>query len=204
MVDTATLTGLILAGGRARRMGGRDKGLIRVAGRPLVEHVLSALRPQVATILISANRNLTRYRRYGAPVLPDSRPGFVGPLGGIAAGLAAAHTPFLLCVPCDAPLMPGDLAARLGAAALCAGRRAAVVHDGVRRQPLFVWLACELRADLEHWLECGGTKAADWLARHDPVEVDFSDCAGAFRNVNDPAELAAVASMLARRCAPRP
>ncbi|HDO34129.1 MAG TPA: molybdenum cofactor guanylyltransferase MobA, partial [Chromatiales bacterium] len=72
MADTAAITGLILAGGRARRMGGRDKGLIPLAGRPLVEHVLSALRPQVATLLISANRNLARYRRCGVPVLPDS------------------------------------------------------------------------------------------------------------------------------------
>lgn len=193
------MTGLILAGGRARRLGGRDKGLVAVAGRPLVAHVLAALRPQTDSVLISANRNLDRYREFGVPVLADAHAGFAGPLAGIARGLAAAPAPLVLCVPCDAPLLPADLAPRLAAALTVAGgrRRAlAVAHDGSRRQPLFALLRRDLHADLEAWIARGGRRVGDWVARLDPVEVDFADRAGAFLNVNTPADLARVAERL--------
>ncbi len=195
----ARITGLILAGGRARRLGGRDKGLVAVAGRPLVAHVLAALRPQTQSVLISANRNLDRYREFGAPVLVDAVADFAGPLAGIARGLAAAPTPLVLCVPCDAPLLPADLAQRLAAGLAGAGgrRRAlAVAHDGSRRQPLFALLRRDLQADLEAWIAGGGRRVGDWVARLNPVEVDFSDRAAAFLNVNTPADLACVAGRL--------
>lgn len=196
------ITGVILAGGRARRMGGRDKGLIPLAGRPMIEYVLSALRAQTAAVLISANRNLARYRDFGVAVLPDARPGYAGPLAGIARGMEAARTPFVLCVPCDAPLLPHDLGVRLGTALAATGGVAAVAHDGRRRQPLFALLSCDLKADLEQWLAGGAHRVGDWIARHHPVEIDFSESAEAFRNVNDASELAAVGAVLARRGSP--
>lgn len=94
---------VILAGGQGRRMGGADKGLLDYRGRPLVEWVLDALAPQVAEILISANRNLDRYARYGRRVLPDALPDFPGPLAGVLAALDAVDTEWLLAVPCDTP-----------------------------------------------------------------------------------------------------
>ena len=117
----ATITGLILAGGRARRMGGQDKGLIPLAGRPLIAWVIAALQPQVGRILISANRNQADYAALGFPVIEDEAggaelAGFQGPLAGIAAAMTLAETPWLLTLPCDAPLPPADLASRLATA----------------------------------------------------------------------------------------
>ena len=115
------LTGLILAGGQARRMGGQDKGLIPLAGRPLIAWVIAALAPQVGRILISANRNQAAYAAFGHPVIGDEAggtelTGFQGPLAGIAAAMTRMETPWLLTLPCDAPLAPTDLASRLAAA----------------------------------------------------------------------------------------
>ena len=117
----AAITGLILAGGRARRMGGEDKGLIPLAGRPLIAWVIDALAPQVGRILISANRNQAAYAAFGHPVIGDEAvgaelAGFQGPLAGIAAAMTRMETPWLLTLPCDAPLAPADLASRLAAA----------------------------------------------------------------------------------------
>lgn len=120
------ITGLILAGGRARRMGGQDKGLIPLAGRPLIAWVIEALSSQVGSILISANRNQAAYAAFGCPVIGDEAggaglAGFQGPLAGIAAALTLAETPWLLTLPCDAPLPPVDLAARLVSALIPLG-----------------------------------------------------------------------------------
>ena len=114
------ITGLILAGGQARRMGGQDKGLIPLAGRPLIAWVIAALTPQVGRILISANRNQAAYAAFGHPVIGDEAvgaelAGFQGPLAGIAAAMTRMETPWLLTLPCDAPLAPADLAPRLAA-----------------------------------------------------------------------------------------
>ncbi len=107
------VTGVILAGGTGRRMGGVDKGLVALDGKPMVEHVLARLAPQVDAVLINANQNLDRYARLGVPVVPDAIPGFAGPLAGFSAGLAAAMTEFVVTVPCDSPFLPHDLVARL-------------------------------------------------------------------------------------------
>ena len=126
----AAITGLILAGGRARRMGGQDKGLIPLAGRPLIAWVIAALTPQVGRILINANRNQAAYAAFCHPVIGDEAggaelAGFQGPLAGIAAAMTRAETPWLLTLPCDAPLAPADLASRLAAALACGPDRSA-------------------------------------------------------------------------------
>lgn len=192
-------TGLVLAGGEARRMGGIDKGLVEVAGRPMIEHVMDALRPQVGPVLINANRNLDRYAAYGCPVLPDSLDGFLGPLAGVLSALKAIETPYLLTAPCDSPLLPGDLAACMHHALGAAGADLAVAHDGERQQPVFLLLRRELAPDLQQYLEQGDRKINLWFARHRLAEADLSHRRECFVNVNDPGELARVEALLRSR-----
>jgi molybdenum cofactor guanylyltransferase len=190
------LTGLILAGGQARRMGGVDKGLIEIAGRPMIEHVLDALRPQVGEFMINANRNLERYARYGCRVLPDSQSGYLGPLAGVASALAAIRSDYLLTVPCDSPLLAPDLAACMCEALDRQRADLAVAHDGERQQPVFLLLSKSLRADLEDYLAGGGRKIDLWFARHRLAEADLSHRRDSFINVNDPAERQRVEALL--------
>ncbi|MBS0516297.1 MAG: molybdenum cofactor guanylyltransferase [Proteobacteria bacterium] len=172
----------ILAGGEGRRVGGSDKGLLPLAGKPLIERVADSLRPQVCSILVCANRNTDEYARFGR-VLADTGQGCHGPLAGIANSLAHSPAPWLLTVPVDAPNLAFDLAARLHAAAIVTGADAVVAHDGVRRQPLFALyrshLAQEaaqaLQADLPVW---------QWQDAVDAIEADFSDRAQSFANLN--------------------
>ncbi len=184
------VTGGILAGGRGRRMGGLDKGLLEWRGRPLVEHVLAALRPQVLELLINANRNRARYADYGYPVVGDRLDGFAGPLAGFATLLACCDTDWLAVVPCDAPRLPRDLVARLDAARRAAGADIAVAHDGQRLQPVHALLGRHLLPDLTDWLARGERKIDRWYARHRVEIVDFSDCPAAFANLNTPADRA--------------
>lgn len=179
-------------------MAGADKGLIELAGRPMITHVLAALQPQASRILISANRNLDGYRALGHPVLPDADPGFSGPLAGMAALMAAADLPWLLVVPCDSPALPSDLGPRLWRAARAAGADAAVARVRGRLQPVFALLRGTLRTRLQAALAGGVRGAGDWLRAQDMVAVDFSDQAEAFANVNTEAERDRMARMLGR------
>ncbi len=183
---TADITGAILAGGQGRRMGGVDKGLILFEGRPLIEHVLARLQPQVSNILISANRNQHQYARYGFPVVSDDHSGFAGPLAGFAALLKQCPTDWLVVVPCDAPLLPADLVRRLAQARNDANADIAVAHDGARLQPVHVLLGRHLLPSLEGYLDAGERKIALWYRQHHVVEVNFGDCAEAFANLNAP------------------
>lgn len=182
------ITGIILAGGRGTRMGGRDKGLVALADRPLVAHVADRLRPQVDTIVISANRNRERYAGLGYPVVADATPDFSGPLEGIASAGAVAHTAWLLVTPCDTPHLPADLAERLLAACAAEHRPLAVAHDGVRLQPLFLLLRRELLVDLGVFLAGGGRAVYRWLDSQQPAQADFSACPAAFENLNAPGD----------------
>ncbi len=163
-----SITAGVLAGGEGRRLAGADKGLVRWRGLPLVQHVLAALKPQSAAQLISANRNLDVYACFGVPVVRDGDGS--GPLAGLAALLAAAQHDWLLCVPCDAPLLPADLAARLLATAQAAHADACTLHDGERAHPTFCLVRTALAAS-------AGTAAAhsiglgDWLTRQGAVTL---------------------------------
>jgi molybdenum cofactor guanylyltransferase len=183
-----SVTGLVLAGGRATRMGGPDKGLIELAGRPMIEHVLAALRPQVGSVLINANRNLEQYAALGCEVIPDGMSGYPGPLAGVQSGLRALRSPYLLTVPCDSPLLAADLTERLFTA--CRDQRAeiAVAHDGERLHPVFMLLKKELRQSLDEYLARDGRKIDSWLIQHRVATADFSDRRDSFVNVNDPDE----------------
>lgn len=178
------ITGLILAGGRGSRMGGADKGLQLWRGLPLAQQVLQRLGPQVGPVLLNANRHLETYRAWGLPVLTDRLPlDFSGPLAGFLAGLDVCATPYLLTAPCDSPLLPPDLAARLGAGLLAAQARIALPRAGDRLQPVFCLMEAGLRDDLRAFLQSGGSKIDVWTARHRMAIVDFDD-AHAFENIN--------------------
>ena len=185
----AELTGCILAGGGARRFDGVDKGLLELAGKPLVEHAYQRLALQVGDMLVSANRNLDAYARLGAPVLTDARLENAGPLAGCLAGLREARTPWLAIVPCDAPFLPEDLAARLHAGAQTHARTISVAVGNARLQPVFALISTSLADDLEDYLDGGGRRVDTWYARHGAVEVAFEDCPEAFFNINSRADL---------------
>jgi molybdenum cofactor guanylyltransferase len=131
------ISAVVLAGGRGQRLGGQDKGLVTIQGQPLITHILARLRPQAATIFINANRNIDVYAEFGVAVITDTTPDYRGPLAGLAVALRACPSPYLLCVPCDAPLFPLDLGARLFAA--LGDYDMSVVHDGCRVQPMFAF-----------------------------------------------------------------
>ena len=190
------VTGLVLAGGRARRMAGRDKGLIELAGRPMVHWVVQRLVPQTASVLISANRNVERYADLGFEVIRDVDDGFLGPLAGISAGLTQAATPWLVTVPCDSPLLVADLVVRLSAAVPEKGTGIAVAYDGNRLQPVFSLIHQDLAPDLVDFLHSGGRKIDLWLDRNVFARVDLSDHPDMFLNINTPEELAELEKQL--------
>ncbi len=192
------ITGVVLAGGRATRMGGVDKGLVAVNGRPMIAWVIDVLRRQVADILINANRNLDQYRALGYPVIDDGDRDFRGPLAGIASGLRAAASKYVAFAPCDSPLVCGDLVPRLYAALSSAGTRIAVAHDGKRLQPVFVLLERALLEDLVRYLDSGERKIDRWYAEHGYASADFSDVAASFTNINAPEEQQALELSLRR------
>lgn len=186
------ITGLILAGGRGSRMGSIDKGLVPLAGKPMVVHVLERLAPQVQRMLINANQNQDTYAAFGTPVWPDAMPDFAGPLAGLQTGLMHCETPYLVTAPCDSPFLPPDLVARLAQAlqAQDAELAVAITGEGATRQPhpVFCLAKASLLPHLTAFLEGGGRKVDRWYATLRVAEVHFADEA-AFRNINTLAEL---------------
>ena len=180
-------------------MGGEDKGLVPVNGRPMIAWVIDALRPQVAEVLVNANRNHDRYGEFGCPVVDDGDADFRGPLAGMASGMQAARTPYIAVVPCDSPLISGELVQRLYAAAASSGSNIAAAHDGERLQPVFALLSCRLLDDLAGYLDDGERKIDRWYARHGYETVDFSDVAESFANINAPDDRRGLEEVLARR-----
>jgi len=182
------ITAVVLAGGRGRRMGGRDKGLLELKGRPLIEYLLDAVSPQVGSIIINANRNQERYAAYDHPVVADTLENFQGPLAGFLCAMAAASTPYLLVLPCDSPFLPADYVSRMARTLLDQQAELAVAHDGKRLQPVYALLPRSLRPSLEAFLAAGDRKIDLWYAQHRMTPVDFSDCPELFRNINTPAD----------------
>lgn len=183
-VPRQEITAVILAGGLARRMGGQDKGLMMLNGQPMIEHVIAALIPQVGTLLINANRNLETYRSYGYPVIEDMMGDYFGPLVGMASGVQAAATPYLLTVPCDSPLLHPALAEILFRVLEADQAEISVAHDGTRMQPVFALLRRELLPDLLAYLKNGGRKIDTWYAQHRLALADFSNWPDTFLNIN--------------------
>jgi molybdopterin-guanine dinucleotide biosynthesis protein A len=197
----AALTAIVLCGGAGERMGGADKPLQPLAGRPLIEHVLARL-PAEATVVIAANRNAERYRACGAAVVDDGAFGGCGPLGGVAAALdiensrAGTPSPAALIVPGDAPLLPRDLLARLQRAAADAGCDLAVVDDGSGLQPLCALLPRRLWPALVAYVADGGRSARDWWRSQRAAVADCSDWPRWGWSLNTAAEWSAAEAQL--------
>ncbi len=198
MIAVDQITGLILAGGRGSRMGGVDKGLQTHAGMPLALHALLRLAPQVGTLMINANRNLSAYESFGVPVWPDADTDFAGPLSGFLVGLERCETPYLVTVPCDSPNFPADLVARLADALQRedADIAIAATHDETsatepRLQPVFSLLKAGLLESLAGFTKSGQRKIDRWTAQHRCAIVAFDD-ASAFFNANTVQELQAL------------
>jgi molybdopterin-guanine dinucleotide biosynthesis protein A len=196
MISSEHITGLILAGGRAQRMGGIDKGLIPFHGKPLIESAISRLKPQVSTILINANRSITKYSHYGYPVLMDETPDFSGPLAGFSVGLKHCKTPYLLTSPCDSPLLPTDLAEKMAYQLedddLELVFASSKEDDGKTwSQPVFCLMKSNLQDSLNAFLSRGDLKIDRWFKELHSATVVFEN-AQAFANVNTPEELAAL------------
>ena len=194
-IDKQQITGLILAGGKGTRMGSVDKGLQMFCGKPMVEHVLQRLQPQVSKLIINANRHLDVYEALGAPVIPDEISGFAGPLAGLHAGLSHCKTPYLVTAPCDSPFLPMDLVDELSEALMTAQVDIAVAVTGdsetQQRHPVFCLLSAQLKNDLADYLGKGGRKMDAWFAMHRQTEVHFAD-ENAFMNINSLDELNAL------------
>ncbi len=186
MTQVSDITAVILAGGKGRRMQGQDKGLIALNGKLLIQHVISAIAPQVGQLVINANRNLQQYAELGYPIVSDTLDDYQGPLAGFLAAMQSISTPYMVTVPCDGPLLPQDLVKRLVTAREQASAEIAVVHDGQRLQPVYTLMPTQLEQDLQKFLNSGGRKIDLWYAQHNMVQVDFSDTPEAFLNINTP------------------
>ena len=186
----STVTGVILAGGQGRRMGGQDKGLIPYRQRPLISHIIMLLKPQVDTIIINANRNIEQYHEYRYPIIEDTLTNFCGPLAGMLSAMQSCETDFILTCPCDSPQLSPQLRQRLMETLLANQADIAVAHDGDRLQPVFCLIPRRLAEHLENYLEQGERKIDLWFAQHNTVAVDFSDQADSFINFNRPEDLA--------------
>ena len=185
-----SISAVILAGGQGRRMGGEDKGLLEFHGRPLVAQLIEQLERQAVAIVINANRNQERYREFGYPVVSDALSGYQGPLAGIASALAAVDSEFILTLPCDGPLLVEDYVARFVVAQAQEDAPILVAFDGERLQPVHALIRTDLLPSLEDFLAAGERKIDRWYALHDFAEVDFSDCADMFGNINSPGDRA--------------
>ena len=193
VIAASDITGIVLAGGQGRRMGGVDKGWIELAGQPMIGHVLERLRPQVGALLINANQNLERYARLGVPVIPDVVGGFAGPLAGLHAGMTRATHAYVVTVPCDSPFLPPDLVQRLADGLAETGADLAVAKTLDQPHPVFCLARRSVLPHLAAFLESGGRKIDAWYATLAVTEVAFDDEAEAFRNINTADELAAAA-----------
>ncbi|MGA1640240.1 MAG: molybdenum cofactor guanylyltransferase MobA [Steroidobacteraceae bacterium] len=184
------VSGLVLAGGRGRRLGGIDKGLLELHGQPLAARALARLDKYARHVLISANRHLDTYATLGARLVHDDPPGR-GPLGGMLAGLRACPTDWLLCLPCDMPHLPEDLEPRMLASLSGPQPGPAFAHDGERLQPLVALLPRSAAPDLQRFLDGGGRRAEDWARGQGGLIIRFEGRRDAFANLNTPEDLAA-------------
>jgi molybdopterin-guanine dinucleotide biosynthesis protein A len=188
---TSPVTGVVLAGGLGRRMGGVDKGLRVLRGKPMVEWAIERFAPQVGELLINANQNIDAYAAFGHRVIPDAIAGFAGPLAGLHRGLSEARYDLVATVPCDSPFLPLDLVSRLLAGVEQERAELAVARTGDQPHPVFSLCRKTVLDNLTAFLENGGRKIDAWYSALRVVEVPFDDNPDAFSNINTQAELRA-------------
>jgi molybdenum cofactor guanylyltransferase len=189
-INLNDITGVILAGGRAKRMGGQDKGLLNINGQAMIELIIERLSPQVGHLVINANRHLKQYRKFNFPVISDDNSTeFHGPLAGMLCALKSCTTKYILSTPCDSPFFPADLSTRLLSTLMKDNADICVVHDGQRMQPVFVLIKTKLQESLQNYLDNGDRKIDLWYKQHHVVLADFSDYNDISLNINTPDEL---------------
>ena len=192
------ISSIILAGGRATRMNGVDKGLVLLKDKltlqqkPLIAHVIARLKPQAHEILINANREIAPYEGLGYPVLQDENPNFLGPLAGFSLGLQRAKHDYVLTVPCDSPLLPLDLAQKLLNGMAASRADIAVASSDGSTHPVFCLMKKSVLPSLTEYLASGERKVSTWQKSQQYVEVDFSDNSDGFINLNTFEELKAL------------
>ena len=184
MLNKHNVTAVILAGGKGRRMDGKDKGLVELANRPLIEYVIDAIKPQVESIILNANRNQEQYSSYGYPVVSDALADYQGPLAGFICAMKSSTTSHIVTLPCDGPFLPKDLVARLISSLTENNAEIAVAHDGDRMQPVYSLRPVKLINSLDSFLDSGERKIDLWYRQHRVALADFSDCPETFRNIN--------------------
>lgn len=194
------ITGVILAGGRAKRMEGQDKGLLSIHDQPMIKLIIEQLVPQVNNIIINANRNIKRYQQFNYPVISDHDSNdFHGPLAGMLSAMKISDTDYILSTPCDSPFLPSDLSERLLSELLNHNADICVVHDGERMQPVFALIKTRLAESLQDFLDNGDRKIDLWYKQHHTVLADFSDCKNISLNINTPDELKKLEQQLSER-----
>ncbi|MGR9115783.1 MAG: molybdenum cofactor guanylyltransferase MobA [Gammaproteobacteria bacterium] len=192
MSHQTKVTGVILAGGLARRMHNQDKGLLLFHGRPMVSYAIAAMEPLVSGVLVNANRNKEVYAQFGWPVVADQNANFEGPLAGILAAMEFADTEILLVMPCDSPLIKTVHLEKMLAARSESDADIAVAFDGERLHPVFLVIKTRLKSSLQEYLASGQRKIDRWLGKHATIKVDFSGEPEVFVNVNTLTELSAL------------
>lgn len=190
------VSAIILAGGQANRMGGAGKGLVPLQNKPLVQHVIERLTPQVDEILINANREIERYEAFDLPIYQDKHANFIGPLAGFALGLTHGKHDYLLTVPCDSPLLPDDLVARLIHALTNKAADIAVAKSAGHTHPVFCLMKKSVLTSLLDYIDQGERKVSAWQKSLPYIEVEFNDVSEAFVNLNTFEELEALALKL--------
>jgi len=190
MNSQTKVTGVILAGGLARRMNNQDKGLMSFNGRPLVSYAIAAMSAVTDQLIINANRNIGQYQQFGWPVVADQTDSFDGPLAGVLTAMLHAENGVLLVAPCDSPLIKTDHLQKLLSVRAEKDADVAVAFDGERLHPVFLAVKTVLKTDLQGYLDSGQRKLESWLQLQKMVKADFSDDLQLFINLNTMVQLA--------------
>ncbi len=181
---TITISAVILAGGKARRMGGQDKGLQILGKQSLIQHVINRLQPQIHKISINANRNQTEYAKFGFPVFSDELPDFQGPLSGMLTALEKTKSDFILFTPCDTPFFPTNLLDKLKSAIENHNTLIAYACDEEREHPVFCLMSVQLKEKLRHYLASGERRILQFMNENGGISVKFTKEEGNFENFN--------------------
>ena len=181
---TITISAVILAGGKARRMGGQDKGLQILGKQSLIQHVINRLQPQIHDISINANRSQTEYAKFGFPVFSDELPDFQGPLSGMLTALEKTKSEFILFTPCDTPFFPTNLLDKLQSAVKNDRTLIAYACDEEREHPVFCLMSVQLKEKLRHYLASGERHLLRFMQENGGISVKFTKEEGHFENFN--------------------
>ena len=181
---TITISAVILAGGKARRMGGQDKGLQILGKQSLIQHVINRLQPQIHDISINANRSQTEYTKFGFPVFSDELPDFQGPLSGMLTALEKTNSDFILFTPCDTPFFPTNLLDKLKSTVKNDRTLIAYACDEEREHPVFCLMSVQLKEKLQHYLASGERRLLQFMKKNRGISVTFTKEEGNFENFN--------------------